>query len=88
MRVGICPLFAFIFCSLTRQNDTYVRLSKPRRTIVQNLSSKDQALLHGHLQQQIGTLLTNPTAPNVALAKILMRIANSVGIQKANQTTN
>jgi len=55
---------------------------------VQNLSSKDQALLHGHLQQQIGTLLTNPTAPNVALAKILMRIANSVGIQKANQTTN
>lgn len=33
MIVGIRPLLAFfIFCSLTRQNDTYVRLSKQRRT--------------------------------------------------------
>jgi hypothetical protein len=66
---------------------TPCQIVQTEENIVKNLSSKDQALLHGHLQQQIGTLLTNPTAPNVALAKILMRIANSVGIQKANQTT-
>ena len=35
---------------------------------------KQKPLTNEHLRQQIVTLLTNPTAPNVALAKILVRV--------------
>ena len=35
---------------------------------------KQKALTNEHLRLQIVTLLTNPTAPNIALAKLLMRV--------------
>ena len=62
--------FAHYLRFITRQNDTMSDCPNRGEWIMR----KQKPLTNEHLRLQIVTLLTNPTAPNIALAKLLMRV--------------